>query len=580
MRARRGVQLSAVALLAIAVLDARATGAQATEPPSGPPTTSRAPAAPDTAALIIQNRPIVVFRVPLGARAAAERASAAAARIRRAAELSAAGELSLQRVPEGVVVSLGSTGLFAITPGDLDPSIGETLEEVAARAVRQLEIALQGEREQRSLAHLLRGVALAVIATLIFALFLRLLVLARRFVHRRMPLVAKARMSDVSVGGFTLFSATQLLSFLRRLLDIAWWVAGLFAAYLWLTYVLTRFPYTAPWGEALGAYLVATVRGLALGAVRGIPGLFTVVLIFVGTRFLTRLVDALFRGVEAGEVTLPWVHPDTAQPTRRLVTVLLWLFAIVIAYPYLPGSDSNAFKGVSVFVGLVLSLGSSGLVNQAMSGLVIMYARAFRPGDYVRIGDTEGVVTELGMLSTKVRTNKREEVTIPNAVLVGTTAKNYTRLSGDEGVLLHTTVTIGYDTPWRQVHGLLIMAADRTAGLRREPRPFVRQTELSDFYVAYEVNAALERPETRIQVLSALHASILDCFNEFGVQIMSPHYEADPQQPKVVAPSAWSRPPAQGGRGAHATREAGHTRDAGAGAPPGDDLTTPGPDGA
>jgi small-conductance mechanosensitive channel len=577
MRLRWVVLRGAVALLAIASLGARVARTQTTaaRPPGGPAATARAQVVPDTAPLIIQNRPIVVFRAPLGARTAPERAAAAAARIRRAAELNAAGELSLQRVPEGVVVSLGPTGLFAITPADLDPSAAETLDEVAARAVRQLQIALQGEREQRSLAHLLRAIALAVIATLLFALFLRLLVLARRFAHRRMPLVAKARVADVSVGGFTLFSAAQLLSFLRRLLDIAWWVAGLFAAYLWLTFVLTRFPYTAPWGEALGAYLVATVRGLALGALRGIPGLFTVVLIFVGTRFLTRLVDALFRGVEAGEVTLPWVHADTAQPTRRLVTVLLWLFAIVVAYPYLPGSDSNAFKGVSVFVGLVLSLGSSGLVNQAMSGLVIMYARAFRPGDYVRIGDTEGVVSELGMLSTKVRTNKREEVTIPNAVLVGTTAKNYTRLSGDEGVLLHTTVTIGYDTPWRQVQALLILAADRTPGLRRDPRPFVRQSELSDFYVAYEVNAALDRPEIRIQVLSDLHANILDCFNEYGVQIMSPHYEGDPSHPKVVGPSAWSLPPADGTRGAHAIGEAGHIREASAGGPPGDDLTTP-----
>lgn len=524
------------------VLGARAPLAQL--PAAAGRDTATTAAQRDTAALIVQNRVVFVFRAPLGPRLPAERAAAAAARIRVLADRGETGSIALRRAPEGMVVSVGPTGVFAITSADLDPVTGETLEEAAARAVRQLETALIAERERRSFSHTIRAIALAVIATLLFTLAIRLLVLSRRFMLRRMPQLAAPRVTDVRVGGFTLFSAVQLMMVLRRLLDVVWWALGLFAAYLWMTYVLTRFPYTAPWGEALGAYLLATVRGLALGALRGIPGLFTVVLIFVATRFAARLVDGLFRAVEAGEVSLPWVHPDTAQPTRRLVTVLLWLFAVVVAYPYLPGSDSNAFKGVSVFVGLVLSLGSSGIVNQAMSGLVIMYARAFRPGDYVRLGDTEGVVTELGMLSTKVRTNKHEEVTIPNAVLVSATAKNYSRLSEQEGVLVHTAVTIGYDTPWRQVQALLIMAADRTTGVRRDPRPFVRQTALSDFYVAYELNAALERPEERIAVLSALHANILDCFNEYGVQIMSPHYEGDPPSPKVVPGHAWMSPPA------------------------------------
>ncbi|HUF29942.1 MAG TPA: mechanosensitive ion channel domain-containing protein, partial [Gemmatimonadaceae bacterium] len=195
-------------------------------------------------------------------------------------------------------------------------------------------------------------------------------------------------------------------------------------------------------------------------------------------------------------------------------------------------------------VGLMLSLGSSGLVNQAMSGLVLMYSRAFRPGDYVRVNDTEGTVAELGMLSTKIRTNKQELVTIPNAVLVATTTKNFSRIAdgvatgtAHDGVLLYTSVTIGYDAPWRQVHTLLIEAAGRTDGLRSDPRPFVRQSALADFYVEYQLNAHLEHPERRIQVLSDLHANIQDCFNEQGVQIMSPHYENDPAQPKIVPPA-------------------------------------------
>jgi small-conductance mechanosensitive channel len=247
---------------------------------------------------------------------------------------------------------------------------------------------------------------------------------------------------------------------------------------------------------------------------------------------------------------VPWVHAETANPTKRLAVALLWVFAIVVAYPYLPGSGSDVFKGVSVFVGLVISLGSSGVVNQAMSGLVLMYSRALKPGDYVRVADTEGVVAELGLLSTKICTNKRELVTIPNGVVVGTTTKNYSRLAADggSGVILHTSVTIGYDTPWRQVHALLLAAAERTPGLRRDPAPFVRQTALSDFYVEYQVNAHLEQPEERVAALSTLHENIQDCFNEHGVQIMSPHYEGDPATPKLVPPERWQMYPTGGER--------------------------------
>jgi small-conductance mechanosensitive channel len=241
---------------------------------------------------------------------------------------------------------------------------------------------------------------------------------------------------------------------------------------------------------------------------------------------------------------MPEALVETAQPTRRITNAVLWMLALVMVYPYLPGSDSPVFKGISVFVGLVISLGASGVVGQYLSGLVIMYSRALRVGDYVRVADHEGVVVALGMLSTKIRTNKREEVNIPNNLLVSTTTKNFSRLAGAEGVILYTTVTIGYDAPWRQVHAMLIEAAHRTPGLRTEPPSFVNQTALSDFYVEYQLNAHLERPEARIRVLADLHANIQDVFNEHGVQIMSPHYETDPADKKWVPRERWHEPPA------------------------------------
>jgi small-conductance mechanosensitive channel len=193
---------------------------------------------------------------------------------------------------------------------------------------------------------------------------------------------------------------------------------------------------------------------------------------------------------------------------------------------------------------LMISLGSSGIVNQVMSGFTITYSRALRLGDFVRIGDVEGTVTHLGTLSTKIKTERREEVTIPNAVVISQVMTNYSRFAESEGVLLPTTVTIGYDAPWRQVHALLLLAAERTPGIRQQPPPVVRQSKLDDFYVAYTLLMVPEEPHLRLVVLDRLHANIQDAFNEHGVQIMSPHYEMDPQAAKLVPRDRWNLPPA------------------------------------
>jgi small-conductance mechanosensitive channel len=234
--------------------------------------------------------------------------------------------------------------------------------------------------------------------------------------------------------------------------------------------------------------------------------------------------------------------PRVASPTRQIVNVLLWLFGILLAYPYLPGSGSDAFKGLSVFVGLIVSLGSSGVVNQAMSGFVLMYSRVLKRGDWVRIGNTEGIVTNLGLLSTKVKTRWTEEVSIPNSVVLADTTKNFSRYA--DGLMVATRVSIGYTAPWRQVHAMLEAAAARTEGLRKDPPAFVRQLELGDFNVVYELNAAVESPAVRIATLTRLHTHIQDEFNRHGVQILSPHYVGQPSQPAIVPPDQWHASPA------------------------------------
>jgi small-conductance mechanosensitive channel len=315
-------------------------------------------------------------------------------------------------------------------------------------------------------------------------------------------------------------------------------------SYVGVTLVLRQFPYTQPWGESMRGFLLLTVEHLGTSMLNAVPGLFTVTLIALLARAFARLVRAWFDAVEHGRIKARLIHPDTAQPTRRLLTALIWLFALVMAYPYLPGSQSEAFKGMSVFLGLMVTLGSTGLMNQIMGGFMITYSRALRFGDFVRIGELEGTVMHLGVLSTKIKTVFNEEVTVPNAVVVAQTITDYTRIGESEGVLTPTSVTIGYDAPWRQVHAMLLQAAERTPGLRREPKPAVIQASLDDFYVKYTLLVSLERQQTRLQTFDTLNANIQDTFNEHGVQIMSPNYVFDPAAPKVVAKKDWYAAPA------------------------------------
>ncbi len=532
-------------LVCCSLLLARTVAGQVPASHPAPTAINTAAVVADSAAsLTLQGRQIFVFRSRLAARDPRDRRDDAMRKIVALVERGVIPRVHAARVPEGVLLTAGRDALFAILPGDVAAGSGETLEQLSTKTVLLLDAALGPEGTQRQFHRVTTAAALAAAATLAFIILLRLLGYVRQVVVSRATQISEARLRRLRIGGYELLDSGQVAKTLQRVVKLVFFVLALFAAYLWLTYVLTRFAYSAPWGEALGSYLIATVEDLGIGVLTAIPGLFIVVLIFLSTRFITRLVGAFFRAVESGEVTFSWLHPDTAHPTRRLITAMLWLFSIVIAYPYLPGSGSNAFKGVSVFVGLILTVGSSGLVSQAMSGLVLMYARSLKPGEYVLVNGIEGTVTELGLLSTKIRTLKEEEVTIPNSVLVSTMTRNYSRLTEPTGLILHTSVTIGYDTPWRQVHAMLIMAAKRTAGVREDSAPFVLQTALSDFYVEYQLNARIYDPARRVPVLSELHTHIQDAFNEHGVQIMSPHYLGDPSVPKIVRTDDWFTPPA------------------------------------
>lgn len=498
---------------------------------------------PDT--LKLHDHVIAVFRGSLLGYPPEQRRLNALERIMRVLESGRVDSVHTKPIPQGLMIAMGNQGVFVLTPADIDSSSGETLQSVSARVAENLRQAVQFEIQQRSFTYRLKAAALTILATALFVFLLWALRRGHRFVDERLQRAARKGISKARLEELALIDANRPLAYLRRLIGLAAWMAVLLLTYIWLTFSLRRFPYTRPWGDSLRGFFLTTFENFGFAILRAIPDVITVVLVFIITRFVVRALKAFFNSVEAGKVTVPWLHADIVQPTRRIAVIILWVFAFIVAFPYLPGSESEAFKGVSVFLGLVLSLGSSGVVSQMMSGFVIMYSRAFKVGDYIRIGDLEGSVTALGIFSTKIKTIKREEVTVPNNVITSTTVKNFSRLHATEGVLLYASVTIGYGTPWRQVHALLIMAAERTPGLRREPPPFVGQVALSDFYVEYQVNAYLEKPEARLPTLALLHANIQDAFNEYGVQILSPHYEADPPQPVWVPKEKWYEAPAQ-----------------------------------
>jgi small-conductance mechanosensitive channel len=321
----------------------------------------------------------------------------------------------------------------------------------------------------------------------------------------------------------------------------------LLLGYEWLSFVLSRFPYTRPLGESLNTYLLQVAVYLFDGVISALPGLGIAVVIFFIARGFSGFVQRLLKRMAAPGSSDAWLNSETLQPTRRLTSLAIWLFALAMAYPYLPGSGTEAFKGLSVLVGLMISLGASSVVGQAASGLILTYTRTLRPGEYVRVGEHEGTVTEVGMFTTRIRTGIGEVLTIPNSMITGTVTKNYSRAVAGPGYLLDTSVTIGYDTPWRQVEAMLIEAAQRTKGALCTPTPLVLQTALSDYYPEYRlvVHAAPGHAQSRAALLSALHANIQDVFNEYGVQIMSPHYIADPQDAKLVPKAQWYADPAR-----------------------------------
>jgi small-conductance mechanosensitive channel len=492
------------------------------------------------------NRKVAVFRAAFLGVSAADRAKRAERAIREVLDKGGPGKATTAREGQRVGVFIDGELVFVLIAADAERLRAQTLEAVTTETVATLAQSLAETRELRDRARILKAVLGAAIATLAFAAATWLVLKTRNWLVLGLARLLHRARTRVRVAGGHILGRGRLLTLARWLIQAIAILLILVMADRWLTHVLLSFPYTRPWGEQMDEYILGIAISVGGAILRAIPDLLVAIVIFVIARAVLGLIRPVFDQIEAGRRRGHWIDADSARPTRRIVNVAVWLFAIVMAYPYLPGSNSEAFKGMSVLVGLVVTMGGSSLFGQAASGLIIMYSRTLRVGEYVRVGDQEGTVSELGTFTTKIRTGLGEEVTVPNTVVLGTVTKNYSRTVQGHGFVLDTTVTIGYDTPWRQVEAMLIEAAGRTPGVLEDPAPRVFQTGLSDFYPEYRLvcQAVPTEPRPRAVVLSNLHANIQDVFNEYGVQIMSPHYLGDPADAKVVPKSKWYAKPA------------------------------------
>ena len=328
--------------------------------------------------------------------------------------------------------------------------------------------------------------------------------------------------------GINIFSPQKQLFLAMRLIGAVKTFVLILIVYLSLPILFSIFPGTEKYTTTLLHWVLTPARLAVMGFVAFLPNLFTIIVIVLIFKYILKVIKFFVDEINKGNIKINGFYSDWAKPTFNIIRFLMYAFMLVVIFPYLPGSDSPVFKGVSVFVGILFSLGSSNAIANMVAGLVITYMRPFKIGDFIKIGDVSGEVIEKTALVTRMRTPKFEDITIPNATVLSSTSINYSANTKEDakGLIVHSTVTIGYDVPWPTVHKALINAALKTDFIESIPAPFVLQTGLDDFYVCYEINAYTKEPQKQPLIYSSLHQNIQDSFNEAGIEIMSPHYKA------------------------------------------------------
>lgn len=390
--------------------------------------------------------------------------------------------------------------------------------------------------EQQEVTPLLTGAIYSVVATVVLILFWRLIQTVFRWSVCRLECWCEAS-QGIRYQRAVLITPSRVSDSVKMLLRIGRALVLLLLFYFYIPLMLSFFPLTESFGGTLLGYVGSAAYSIGLAVFNYLPNLIYLALIILAVRYVVKFIEFVLRAVDKGDIVLPGFDSEWAIPTYKLIRAVAVLFTLMISYPYLPGAGSEIFKGFSIFVGAMVTIGSTAAIGNIISGVVLTYTRSFRIGDRVQIGDVAGDVLEKTLFVTRLRTIKNEEVTIPNGVVLAGRIMNYSGAARTEGLVLHTAVGIGYDVDWRKVHELLRLAAEKTPHVLPDPPPFVWQQELTDYSVCYELNVYTDDPRQMGQAYSELRKNILDAFNDAGVEIMTPSVSAirDANQPAIPA---------------------------------------------
>jgi small-conductance mechanosensitive channel len=437
-------------------------------------------------------------------------------------------------------IFVGNQIVMVVTDGDAK-SAGETRDKLATEYAANIAHAIGNYRNEHSWREILKGAIYALLLTLVLVFVLWLIRRIRQAFRNRLERWIRAAQNveertawSVSLGYFGPI-VLAVGSIFRWIFILA-----IFETYLNIT--LGFFSFTREVSLGLTRWTLSQLNSLARTALDYLPNLVVIAVVLLIIYWLIRMMRVIFSEIAKGAVKIRGFYPDWAEPTEKLLRALVLAFTLIVIFPYLPGVKSPAFQGISIFLGVLLSLGSSSAVANAVAGVILTYMRSYLVGDWVEIGGTKGEVIEKTLLVTRVLTPKDEVITIPNSTVMSGAVTNYSVEARKSGVIFHTTVSIGYDAPWRVVHRLLISAALETEHIKSEPAPFVLQSALNDFYVSYELNAYTDCPREVLNIYSNLHRKIQDKFNEEGVEICSPHFASVRDGNKIAIPDQYIKP--------------------------------------
>ncbi|MDE6268875.1 MAG: mechanosensitive ion channel family protein [Muribaculaceae bacterium] len=441
-------------------------------------------------------------------------------------------ERSLSRDSVYIVESDGASdilygGRVIVSISDLDALwLNTSRRQLAESYLPVIESKIDDLKNEHNIFQIAKRIVLFILVIVIQYLLFKLTNYLFRKLRRRIIRFKSQHLRPVNVRDYELINTRQLGRILIFFSNVLRWIILLVQLTFSVPILFAIFPQTERLALTILHYILEPVKMVLHSVVDYIPNLFIIIVIWLCIKYIIKGIRYIAGEIENEKLKISGFYPDWARPTFNIVRFLLYAFMIAMIYPYLPGSDSGVFQGISVFVGLIVSLGSSTVIGNIIAGLVITYMRPFRIGDRIKLNDTVGNVMEKTPFVTRLRTPKNEVVTIPNSFIMSSHTVNYSASARQFGLIIHTTVTIGYDAPWRQVHQLLIDAARSTPGVLDHPKPFVLETELQDWYPCYQINAYIKDANRLAQIMSDLHQNIQDTFNEAGVEIMSPHYYA------------------------------------------------------